>query len=94
MSVNDREFPRIIYKRHKQQHNKNGRQFARNASVIIYKIYRFRSLASRRKIIYKIYKISLASRAGDFKVTPTLLLPRKPPLLLRLRLFRMGYGSL
>ena len=30
-----------------------------NASVIIYKIYRFRSLASRRKI-YKIYKISLA----------------------------------
>ena len=65
-----------------------------NASVIIYKIYRFRSLASRRKIIYKIYKISLAARAGDFKVTPTLLLPRKPPLLLRLRLFRMGYGSL
>ena len=35
-----------------------------NASVIIYKIYRFRSLASRRKIIYK---ISLASRAGGFK---------------------------
>ena len=43
----------------KRQHN-NYQQFARIASVIIYKIYRFRSLASRRKKekIYKFYKIS------------------------------------
>ena len=47
MSVNDREFPRIIYKRHKQQHNKMDGNSLANASVIIYKIYRFRSLSEQ-----------------------------------------------
>ena len=67
MSVNDREFPRIIYKRHKQQHNKNGRQFARKCER--YNPQDLRDLARLRagKIINKIYKISLARRAGGLE---------------------------